>query len=123
MSTGGGGGDDNNGNRTVFRPSPLQGLRKPEPAQGTAFVPSQGHYQQPDAQAQQAAYVPANPPIVMLDDVFSELDRTRSARVVHALTNEVQCLLTTTEMDQRPELFGEHCNYFHIEGGNLREEA
>ena len=68
MSTGGGGSDDNNGNRTVFRPSPLQGLRKPEPAQGTAFVPSQSQYQQPDAQAQQPAYVPANPPIVMLDD-------------------------------------------------------
>lgn len=68
MSTGGGGSDDDNGNRTVFRPSPLQGLRKPEPAQGTAFVPSQGQYQQADSQPQQAAYAPANPPIVMLDD-------------------------------------------------------
>jgi type VI secretion system peptidoglycan-associated protein len=41
--TGGGGGDDDNANRTVFRPSPLQGLRnKPADAGGTQFSPQGG---------------------------------------------------------------------------------
>jgi DNA replication and repair protein RecF len=57
-------------------------------------------------------------PVLMLDDVFSELDRNRSARVVESLDRRVQCLVTTTEMGRRPELFGE-CTYFQIEGGIL----
>lgn len=47
MSTGGGGGDNNNPNRTVFRPSPLQGLRDQQQqqqggGQGTQFTPAPG---------------------------------------------------------------------------------
>lgn len=58
-------------------------------------------------------------PVLMLDDVFSELDRYRSARVIATLPPGVQCLVTTTEMNERIDLFGEGCAYFTIEGGEL----
>ena len=35
-------------------------------------------------------------PVVMLDDVFSELDAGRAGRLLESLTPGVQCLLTTT---------------------------
>ena len=40
-------------------------------------------------------------PIVLLDDVFAELDRTRSSRVLDRIRDlKMQCLITTTEEDR-----------------------
>ena len=69
MSTGGGGSDDNNnGNRTVFRPSPLQGLRKAPEGQGTSFTPGAAPQQYQQQAQEQPAYIPAQPQIVLMDD-------------------------------------------------------
>jgi type VI secretion system protein ImpK len=55
------GGDDNNSNKTVFRPSPLQGLKgkAPEPgSSSTAFTPPPGQQPAPEAPAAPAARLP-----------------------------------------------------------------
>ena len=38
-------------------------------------------------------------PIVLLDDVLSELDTTRRARVLDTVQQYEQCLITTTDAD------------------------
>ena len=58
-------------------------------------------------------------PILMLDDVLSELDDDRARRLMTALPKDQQCLLTTTEVSARDELFGEDAVYHHIEKGAL----
>jgi DNA replication and repair protein RecF len=60
-------------------------------------------------------------PIMMLDDVLAELDATRARRLLEALPDGVQCLLTTTELHEDAGLFGPDSAYFTIEGGTLAE--
>jgi len=60
-------------------------------------------------------------PILMLDDVLSELDRDRSAALFAAIPEGVQCLLTTTEREHQDALFGPEAAYFTIKGGRLAE--
>ncbi|MCC6491240.1 MAG: DNA replication/repair protein RecF, partial [Candidatus Hydrogenedentes bacterium] len=56
-------------------------------------------------------------PILMLDDVFSELDAGRSRRLLTAIPPEAQCLMTTTDLTAREDLFGASCARFHIQAG------
>jgi len=61
-------------------------------------------------------------PVLMLDEVLSELDAVRSRLLFDAIPEEVQCLLTTTTVT-RPELvFGPHCTLYGIEGGRLEKK-
>lgn len=61
-------------------------------------------------------------PVLMLDEVLSELDAVRSRLLFGAIPEEVQCLLTTTTVT-RPELvFGPHCTLYEIEGGRLEKK-
>ena len=61
-------------------------------------------------------------PILLLDDVFSELDETRRAQLLEFLLNQkIQTLITATEQAYFPQKI---CGkIFHIEGGALKEEA
>jgi DNA replication and repair protein RecF len=58
-------------------------------------------------------------PILMLDDVFSELDASRAARLAESLPRDAQCFITTTDLTDRDDLFGDACNRFTIESGKL----
>lgn len=58
-------------------------------------------------------------PILMLDDVLSELDTDRARRLFQALPEGVQCIITTTDLDTHPEWFGADATYFHIHAGSL----
>jgi DNA replication and repair protein RecF len=58
-------------------------------------------------------------PILMLDDVLSELDAARSRGLVGSLDKEVQCILTTTDLRNPREVFKTGCEAFLIEGGRL----
>lgn len=58
-------------------------------------------------------------PILMLDDVLSELDSERARRLLAAVPEGQQCLLTTTEREPRPDLFGGDACYHRIEKGGL----
>lgn len=61
-------------------------------------------------------------PVLMLDDVLSELDTRRSTRLFEAIPEGVQCLVTTTDLTDRQGLFGEDCSYSCIRSGRLEAE-
>ncbi|ABK97644.1 DNA replication/repair protein RecF [Pelobacter propionicus] len=64
------------------------------------------------------------PPLLLLDDVSSELDDARSGNLLHFLLNmDIQVFMTTTQ--RSPVLLGAaaHCAVFHVEHGNLTFEG
>ena len=58
-------------------------------------------------------------PILLLDDVFAELDPHRSRQVLSTIPTEVQCLVTTTELALTPELELRGPAIFSIQKGVL----
>ncbi|MBN2311302.1 MAG: DNA replication/repair protein RecF [Candidatus Hydrogenedentes bacterium] len=58
-------------------------------------------------------------PILMLDDVLSELDTKRSRRLFSVVRCGAQCLMTTTDLGSQDALFGAECVYFLIRNGQL----
>ena len=58
-------------------------------------------------------------PILMLDDVLSELDAQRSHRLLGAVGNRTQCLVTTTTLSGNETVFGADCAYFLLQKGSL----
>lgn len=62
-------------------------------------------------------------PILMLDDVFSELDRHRAQRLIEAIPENTQCLITTTEPAHDEHSRHLACESFTIRGGRLAPEG
>jgi len=60
-------------------------------------------------------------PVMMLDEVLAELDEARARRLVAAIAPEVQCLVTTTELEPRPGRFGSDWTAYRIERGKIEE--
>jgi DNA replication and repair protein RecF len=60
-------------------------------------------------------------PILMLDEVLSELDAVRSRLLFNAIPPEVQCIVTTTTVTRPELLFGAHSTLYDIEGGQLEK--
>lgn len=61
-------------------------------------------------------------PVLMLDEVLSELDAKRSRQLFDAIDESVQSLLTTTQLDDS-ELFGRfESTFLRIERGHLEKE-
>jgi len=58
-------------------------------------------------------------PVLMLDEVLSELDKRRAERLFEAIDEQVQCLLTTTDLSTKDELFGAECCSYLIEDGKV----
>ena len=58
-------------------------------------------------------------PILMLDDVLSELDVSRSIRLFEAIAPEVQCILTTTDLSAHRALFSDATAFVRIEHGRI----
>ena len=58
-------------------------------------------------------------PILLLDDVFAELDADRSRRVLSTVPSEVQCLVTTTEFALSDELKVRNPTVFNVHKGAL----
>lgn len=61
-------------------------------------------------------------PVLMLDEVLSELDEKRSRQLFKAIPAEVQCLLTTTSVTRREVLTAQNTVLFQVEHGGLRRE-
>lgn len=57
-------------------------------------------------------------PILLLDDVLSELDNTRQQYLISSLEN-VQIFITTTELSKDVEEALKHIKYFHISKGTI----
>jgi DNA replication and repair protein RecF len=64
-------------------------------------------------------------PMFLLDDLFSELDALRSARILKLVSELGQTVLTATgeEVLHRAVHWGEYCRKFSIEGGTCRPLA
>ena len=64
----------------------------------------------------------AEQPVLLLDDVLSELDAHRRAFLMHALENgPQQSILTTTDLHTLPAAFLRRCALWRVEMGRLRE--
>jgi len=61
-------------------------------------------------------------PILLLDDVFSELDTQRARRLVAALPQGAQCLMTTTGLADKESLLAPDCVRFFVHRGAIRRE-
>ncbi len=59
-------------------------------------------------------------PVLMLDEVFSELDAERVRRLFEYIDPEVQCIVTTTETNPAWNPTGRHATQFLMEAGQLR---
>jgi len=60
-------------------------------------------------------------PVLMLDDVLSELDADRSRRLFETLNDSVQCLLTTTDLTLGEQVFGDRAAHYRVEGGRVHD--
>lgn len=62
-------------------------------------------------------------PVLMLDEVLSELDDERAHRLFESIPAGVQTLITTTDLDDRRGVIGPNAKRFTIERGALREDG
>ena len=58
-------------------------------------------------------------PILLLDDVLSELDRTRRARVLRRASQYQQCLITTADVEQIEERYLSEMSRFVVDNGQV----
>jgi len=61
-------------------------------------------------------------PVLLLDEVLSELDRTRRADLLEHLGSAEQAVLTTTDPEMLPASFRSRVPTWRLEGGTLRPE-
>lgn len=60
------------------------------------------------------------PPLLLLDDVMSELDREKRERVAQMAKQAEQTLITCTDLDSIPEELLSQARLFKVEGGEVR---
>lgn len=58
-------------------------------------------------------------PILLLDDVMSELDHHRQLKLLEGISDEVQTFITTTSLDHL-QVLPENLKVFHIEQGTIK---
>ncbi len=58
-------------------------------------------------------------PILLLDDIFSELDVTKKNRLIDYIFNDVQTIITTTDINLIDTKLVENANVFVISGGKV----
>jgi DNA replication and repair protein RecF len=69
------------------------------------------------AEADYLAQVRQDDPIILLDDVLSEMDANRRERVLDQVAIYRQALITTTDVEPVRAHFGDNAAYFHVSGG------
>lgn len=60
-------------------------------------------------------------PILLLDDVMSELDNSRQMKLLETISDTIQTFITTTSLDHLHNL-PEELKIFHIKAGTIQEE-
>ena len=58
-------------------------------------------------------------PVVLLDDVLSELDASRRRLVLQKVSRYQQVLITTTDLATVAEFFGTGATYFRVAEGKV----
>ena len=71
------------------------------------------------AEASYLASTRRDEPIVLLDDVLSEMDLSRRQRVLEKITRYQQVLITTTDLEMVRQYFGDRAAYFKVAGGQV----
>ena len=74
------------------------------------------------AEAEYLAEVRGDDPIILLDDVFSEMDDRRRERVLQKVARYRQTLVTTTDVGPVREALGDGAAYFRVAGGTVTIE-
>lgn len=64
-----------------------------------------------------------NYPILILDDLFSELDKEKINNILSLLNNEVQTFITTTEINRINKKILKSSKLFHCLDGKMEEEV
>ena len=59
-------------------------------------------------------------PMVLLDDVLSEMDPLRRRRVLEQTAQYQQILITTTDLELVAGYFGDRASYFEVQGGSVK---
>ena len=59
-------------------------------------------------------------PVLILDDVLSELDQNNRIRLFQVLDKEVQTLITTTDLDELKESLVKSPKIFRVDHGIIR---
>jgi DNA replication and repair protein RecF len=62
-------------------------------------------------------------PILLLDDVFSELDNLKKNKLLKYINKDLQVIITTTDLDNIEEKLKKKAKIFEIENGNLKTEV
>lgn len=63
-----------------------------------------------------------NYPILILDDLFSELDRFKINNILNLISNDIQTFITTTEIDKINDNILSKSKLFEVLDGEVREE-
>ena len=71
------------------------------------------------AEASYISSVRGEEPIVLLDDVLSEMDISRRRRVLEKITGYEQVMITTTDPEVIQQLLGPEAAYFRVENGQV----
>ena len=71
------------------------------------------------AEAAYLASVRVEAPIVLLDDVLSEMDDSRRRRVLEKVSQYQQALITTTDVGLVRDFFGPGATYYKVDGGDV----
>ena len=69
------------------------------------------------AEASYLSQVRQDEPIVLLDDVLSEMDEARRVRVLEQVKGYGQSLITTTDLEPVRRFFGDNATYFRVDRG------
>ena len=72
------------------------------------------------AEAAYLADTRAEGPMVLLDDVLSEMDSLRRRRVLEQTAQYQQILITTTDLELVAGYFGDRASYFEVQGGSVK---
>lgn len=75
------------------------------------------------AEAEYLAETRGDDPVILLDDVFSEMDDRRRERVLQKVARYRQTLVTTTEVGPVREALGDGAAYFRVAGGAVTNEV
>ena len=75
------------------------------------------------AEAEYLSRIRADDPIILLDDVFSEMDNQRRERVLFKASGYRQALITTTDVEPVRAHFGADATYFRVADGAVSLDA
>lgn len=62
-------------------------------------------------------------PILLLDDIFSELDLKKKNRLIKYIIDDVQTIITTTDLHMIDEVLVNKAKIFEVESGKIVKEV